>query len=164
MSVPIYKKNNMNNIFVNNDPLLTQNEYSQRMEQLRQMQDELERSRRQMTAPARTATPLWDEITREMDGMEEQEVEYMKADEDFVQSERHIMGIMQSEYLKMMRPLVEGTKEGHDALEAHLQIVKGARRRARREANKDMEQWKEYTEKYSNMTYQQYKEMKGGTK
>jgi hypothetical protein len=99
-----------------------------------------------------------------MDGMEEQEVEYMKADEDFMQSERHIMEIMQSEYLKMMRPLVEGTKEGHDALEAHLQIVKGARRRARREANKDMEQWKEYTEKYSHMTYQQYKEMKGGTK
>jgi hypothetical protein len=154
----------MNNIFVNNDPLLQQNEYAGRLEQLRQMQAELEQAKRQQVHGAPAATPIWDEISRQMEELTEAEESAIRQDREFIQSEQHIMAIVNQEYMRAMRPIVEGTKEGREALESHLALLKVIRKRAKQESARSLDEWKEYTEKYSHMTFKKYKEMKGGGK
>lgn len=154
----------MNNIYVNNDPLLSGGKFEQRLEQLRQMQDELERVRSMQAIGKQAKTPTWDEINRIMDGMTEQECEAVRTDEEFAQSEQRIMAILSREYMNMMRPIVEGTREGKEALENHLNLVKSIQKRIKQESARKFDEWREYTEKYANMTFKKYKEMKGAKK
>jgi hypothetical protein len=148
----------MNNIFVS-DPLLSQqNDYGQRIEELRKMQEELER-RTMKQQPSQS--PVWDEINRVMSDMSDREYEYLREDEEFKQSEQRIASILNEEYMKVMRPIVEGTQEGKEALENHLKLVRSIRKKAVKESDKEMGLFKEYMEKYPHMTYKEFKEMKG---
>lgn len=148
----------MNNIFVS-DPLLSQqNDYGQRIEELRKMQEELER-RTMRQQPSQS--PVWDEINRVMSDMSDREYEYLREDEEFKQSEQRIAFILNEEYMKVMRPIVEGTQEGKEALENHLKLVRSIRKKAVKESDKEMGLFKEYMEKYPHMTYKEFKEMKG---
>jgi hypothetical protein len=148
----------MNNIFVS-DPLLSQqNDYGQRIEELRKMQEELER-RTMKQQPSQS--PVWDEINRVMSDMSDREYEYLREDEGFKQSEQRIASILNEEYMKVMRPIVEGTQEGKEALENHLKLVRSIRKKAVKESDKEMGLFKEYMEKYPHMTYKEFKAMKG---
>ena len=59
-----------------------------------------------------------------------------------------------------MRPIVEGTKDGKEALESHLNLVKRLKKDAANENNKTMDLFKEYTENYPDMSYSEFLKMK----
>lgn len=122
------------------------------------MQEELER-RTMKQQPSQS--PVWDEINRVMSDMSDREYEYLREDEEFKQSEQRIASILNEEYMKVMRPIVEGTQEGKEALENHLKLVRSIRKKAVKESDKEMGLFKEYMEKYPHMTYKEFKEMKG---
>jgi len=63
-----------------------------------------------------------------------------------------------------MRPRVENTKDGKDALEKHLTLVKRLKKSAADEVNKKYSMLDEYMEKYSDMSFKDYMEMKKGGK
>ena len=75
-----------------------------------------------------------------------------------------MQNILQREYLRIMRPVVEATKDGKQALENHLTLIKRLRNYARDEVNKKYSLFDEYMEKYSDMSFAEFMEMKKGKK
>lgn len=162
----------MQNIFVGaSDPLMGGNAYQtpnidDKIDQLKQLQQQLElqkqnviRSQQQPVAH-QNPSPVWDEIDNITSAMSDREFGIMSNNEEFQSSQATIMSIMQREYMRIMRPIVENTKDGKDALDKHLILVKKLKKSAADEANKNLELFNEYTEKYSNMPYSEFLKMK----
>ena len=66
-----------------------------------------------------------------------------------------------------MRPIVEQTKDGKDALEKHLTLIKRLKKSAIQAEEKKSALWEEYITKYSNMSWNEFtamKNKKGGNK
>ena len=66
--------------------------------------------------------------------------------------------------MKALRPMVENSKEGKDALDYHLTLINRLKKSAAKEADAEMADFKEYREKYSHLTYDDYLKIKGGKK
>ncbi len=111
-----------------------------------------------------TQSPIWDEIEKLTADFSDREFAIVNQDDEFQQSQNNIMAIMQREYMRMMRPIVEGTKDGKEALENHLALIKQLKKKAAKEADRNMELFNEYTQNYSDMTYSDFLKMKSGTK
>ena len=164
----------MNNIFLGgSDPLLGQVQSNQRrsvedelariaamQQQLDQKKMEIENAKLNMNQPVQSKTPVWDEIDKIVGEMSDSEIEFVNSNADFANSNQTVMAILQREQLRMMRPLVENTKDGKEALENHLALVKRLKKEAANESDKAMNMFKEYTEKYSDMPYSEYLKMK----
>ena len=155
------------------DPLLsTQPPYSdvdnqikemQRLqEELAQKQYMLQQSKQQMQQPQqpKSQSPVWDEIDSIMQGMNDKEFELVSSNEEFQQSQQRIMGILQAMQIQMIRPHVEASKEGREALDYHLTLVKRLRNAATKEVDDEINDFKEYKEKYADMPYAEYQKMK----
>ena len=155
--------------FLANDPLLgrsaaqnvtiqdldaAQEELARKMENLRSMQ---QASRMQQE---QSKTPIWDEIDGLMSSMSEKELEFLSNAEEFQASNARVMGVLNREYLRIMRPIVEGTKDGKEALEAHLALVKKLRKDAADEVNRKYALLDEYMEKGGDMTLNEFINLK----
>lgn len=133
---------------------------SQMQQMLEQKKMEMEQSRSQITSPQQSRTPIWDEIDKLISEMSDREVEYLNGSSEFAESNQKVLAILQREQLRMMRPIVEGTKDGKEALESHLNLVKRLKKDAANENNKTMDLFKEYTENYPDMSYSEFLKMK----
>ena len=164
----------MNNIFLGgSDPLLGQVPSYQRgsvedelariaamQQQLDQKKMEIESAKLNMAQPAQSKTPVWDDIDKLISEMSDREVEYLNGSSEFAESNQKVLSILQREQLRMMRPVVEGTKDGKEALENHLTLVKRLKKEAANESNKAMDLFKEYTENYPDISYSEFLKMK----
>lgn len=163
-----------NNFFFNSDPLLGSTNYDAQYQEIERMQQMLENKKRMMQqakeqisqAPDsnQSRTPVWDEIESIISNMTDKEFEIVTNNEEFIQSQNIVMSILQSKYMQMMRPVVEGSQEGKDALEKHLTLVKRLRKYASSEVDKEISDFQEYKEKYSDMPYSEYQKMKRSSK
>jgi hypothetical protein len=162
-----------NNIFVGNaDPLLGppnnlitqqyQNEYAQRMQQLESAKQQL-MQQAPMPIPV-SKSPVWDSIDKEVDAMTSSEQAYLNDNPEYRQSAENIQNILQGEFLKIMRPIVENSPAGREALDKHLTILRRVRKDAAEQSARSMELFKEYTEKYSDMPYSEFIKMKQNKK
>ena len=163
-----------NNIFISQDPILGSRNYSQTpianefevMEkQLAAKLSELQQAKaqylqQQQPQAQQSRTPVWDEIDGIVSGLNDKEYDYVMNHPDFIEGQQQVMAILQRAYMDMMRPIVEGTKEGKEALEAHLAITKRVRKQASKEVDAKLSDFEEYTQKYAHMTYEDYLKMK----
>lgn len=160
-----------NNIFLGGgDPLLggsavTPVDYDQRIADLQQMQQRLEAQKQQQIQhrQAQSQSPVWDEIEKLTADFSDREFAIVNQDEEFQQSQQAILAILQREQMRMMRPIVEGTQDGKKALEGHLALIRQLKKKAAREADRNMELFNEYTQNYSDMSYKDFLQMKNGT-
>lgn len=113
-----------------------------------------------MVQPRQSHTPVWDEIDKIVSDMSDREIEYLNGNGEFQQSNQRVMAILQREQLRIMRPIVEGCKDGKEALDNHLALVKKLRKEAANESDKAMDLFKEYTENYPDMPYAEFLKMK----
>lgn len=114
--------------------------------------------------PQQSKTPTWDEIDKIMDGLTDSQKNFLNQNKDFVESYQDVANILQREELRIIRPLVEQTKDGKEALEKHLALIKKLKKSALQEEEQSMALWREYTTQYSHMTWQEYLDMKNGKK
>lgn len=166
-----------NNIYIGADPLLGSNaNYSidnqmQELERFKALLSQKEQTLMQLKTQmvqnseqkAVSSTPVWDDIDKEIQSMSDAEYDLVSNNQEFIDSSNAIAAIVQSAYMEMMRPIVEKSSKGKDALDNHLTLVKRLKKAASSEANKQIADFKEYTEKYSDMTYADYLKMKNGT-
>lgn len=165
-----------NNIFIGGtDPLLATSpqfnldtqmqELSQLKTLLSQKEQNLAQIKAQMSqnTQQQSRTPVWDEIDGMIQGLSDAEYEFVANSPEFIESSEKIAGLVQSAYMEMMRPVVEGSQKGKEALDKHLELVKKLKKSASAEKDKKMASFMEYTEKYSDMTYADYLKMKNGT-
>ncbi|MBR3856311.1 MAG: hypothetical protein IKM65_09185 [Bacteroidaceae bacterium] len=155
------------------DPLLGGDSYSMQMQELGKMQQNLvnrmqalQQLGEQVQQPQqpRSQTPTWDEIDRVTGSMTEKEFEIMTQNAEYQESQRAIDAITQVALMRALRPMVENLKEGKDALDYHLTLINRLKKSAAKEADAEMADFKEYREKYSHLTYDDYLKMKGGKK
>lgn len=153
------------------DPLLGGNNYSMQMQELGKMQQEyvnrlqaLQQLGEQVQQPQqpKSQTPTWDEIDRVTGAMTEKEFEIMTQNAEYQESQRAIDAVTQVALMRALRPMVENSKEGKDALDYHLTLINRLKKSAAKEADAEMADFKEYREKYSHLTYDDYLKMKGG--
>lgn len=163
-----------NNFFFNTpDPLLSPssgyNDVDSQIKEMQRLQDELaqrqvmlQQSKQHMQQPQqpRSQSPVWDEIDSIMNAMGDQEFQRVSANEEFQQSQQRIMGILQNMQIQMLRPHVEASKEGKEALDFHLTLVKRLRSAVSKEVDEEMSDFREYKERYSDMSYADYQKMK----
>ena len=153
---------------MNFDPLLgdsptyTIPQLEEEQKKIAERLDQLKRNRVQPSNQPKA--PVWDEIDNIVSGMSDQELHLMNSNEEFQESSANIQGILQREYLRIMRPIVENTKDGKDALEKHLTLIKRLRKTARDEVNRKYSIMDEYLERYSHMPFDEFMKMKRGEK
>ena len=145
------------------DPLLQERHYSlpelEREQEV--MQQKIADMKRSYQAPAQT-TPVWDEIDRITSSLTDKEFDYLQNNQEFQESSMIIQQILQREYMRIMRPIVEQTKDGKDALDKHLTLLKRIQKTAKEEANKKEALMNEYIMQYSHLTWQEFIDMKNG--
>lgn len=148
-----------------NDPLLqTRNftlpELEKEQQAIQQKMEEMKRSYSQNVQ--QPSAPVWEEIERITSSLTEKEFEYLQGNQEFQESSILIQQILNREYMRIMRPIVEGTKDGKDALDKHLTLLKRIQKSAKEEASKKEALINEYITQYSNLTWQEFMEMKSG--
>ena len=152
------------------DPLLGSSDFTAHLRELEAKQKMLEDHKRQSaqmfsqeTSPAQVSqTPIWDEVDTITGNMSESEFAEMQSNPDYQASLKELMTFVGAMQLQAIRPMVEQSKEGKAILEQHLATVKVIRKSASAKVDKQLTLFKEYTEKYSNMTYDEFLKTKGG--
>ena len=133
-------------------------------QQLDQKKLEIANARQNISGTQQTSrTPVWDEIDKIVSDLSDSDLDYLNSNEEYQKSNQVVMAILQREQLRMMRPIVEGTKDGKEALEAHLSLVKKLRKEAANESDKTMSLFEEYTEHYADKPYAEFLKMKRKT-
>lgn len=157
----------MNNYFLN-DPVLGNDSFDAKIAELQKAQQQVEMQKRmyeqhiaqQPTQQPKSQSPVWDEVDAIWDGMTDKEREIIASTEEFQESSNRITSILNEQYMAMMRPVVEQSQSGKDALDNHLSLLKRLKKSAQKEAYAEIEDFKEYKEKYSDMPYVEYQKMK----
>lgn len=179
----------MANVIIN-DPLLggAQNPYQQnmpttadqQMAYLNEMQQRLDAYRQYMQhapvpgtlppppsqpaqQPQASRSPVWDEIEKLSNDFSEDEFRIISEHPDFIESQNTITTLITREQMRMLRPMVEGTKDGKEALENHLIILKRLKKQVKAEADKRLELMTDYMTNYPDMPYTEYLKMKRDT-
>lgn len=154
------------------DPLLATRDYTAQYNAIEQMQSELEQkkaaimqARQQMEQQnqkpqQQSRTPIWDEIDSICRGMSEKEFAIVSENEEFKDSNDQIALLIQQAQLEMLRPVIEASQPGRDALERHLTLVKRLKKTASKEVDDELSEFKEYREKFAHMPYEEYLKMK----
>lgn len=106
--------------------------------------------------PQQSKTPLWDEIDKVTDSLTETQKNYLNQNKDYVDSYQEIANMLQREYLRITRPMVEQTKDGKEALEKHLTLIRRLRKNAMQAEEEKTALWNEYITNYSNMTFNDF--------
>ena len=145
------------------DPLLQQRNYS--LPELEKEQEAIQQKladMRKSYQPSQPVTPVWDEIDQITSSLTDKEFDYLQNNQEFQESSMGIQQILQREYMRIMRPIVEQTKDGKDALDKHLTLLKRIQKTAKEEANKKEALMNEYIMQYSHLTWQAFIAMKNG--
>lgn len=132
------------------DPMVQLNEWNQRYAELQKQQRNL------IMQPQQSQTPIWDEIDKVMDSLTDSQKNYLNQNKDFADSCQAVANIFQREELRIVRPLVEKTKDGKEALEKHLSLIKRLHRDAKQAEEEKTALWNEYITNYSDMTFNDF--------
>ncbi|MCM1555887.1 MAG: hypothetical protein NC048_10415 [Bacteroides sp.] len=127
---------------------------NRKMEEMRHMQ--------QASSQQPAQSLVWDEIDTISSSLSDTEFEYLANNEEFKESSATIQALLQREYMRIMRPIVESTKDGKDTLDKHLTLIKRLRKSVKEEANKKDALMNEYITKYANIPWQDFIAMKQG--
>lgn len=139
-----------------------QKELTAKQQNLQQLRQQIagEQMQQQQQQQQRSQTPVWDEINAIMEGLSDQEFNYLANNEEFQASQSEITNILQSEYLRLMRPLVEQTQAGKDALDRHLTLVKRLKKTAARAVEDELALFNEYRKNYAHISFEDFMKMK----
>lgn len=157
-----------NNVFIGNaDPLLGQPAYAAENEMEayeRQLQNTLQqiRMQKQNLNVRQNQSPVWDEIDKFVEELSDVEVEALNSSPEYQEAQNKVAAIINRENMKMLRPVVEGTPDGKEALDNLLLMAKKIKKSASEEANRNAVLMNEYMTQYSHLTWQQFIEAKQG--
>lgn len=158
------------------DPLLgVASDYSSQYKDIEQQQMLLEQRKRQLAELAEKAqaegegktasqTPIWDEVDLITANMTDAEFAEMENSDEYKASSEELMKYVGALQLKAIRPVVERSPEGRKLLEHHLATIKVLKSTASKKVEEELSTFKEYTEKYSNLTFEEYLKTKAKKK
>lgn len=161
----------LNNVFIGGgDPLLGSSSnsinadmeaYERRLQEtLSQVQAQKQMALNPQSQAQRSQSPLWDEMDNIVNDMTDMEIDVLNNDPEYQKAQNTLMGILNREYMRIMRPILEGVKDGKETLENLMSITKRVKKSASEEANKNIALFNEYTSKYADMPYAEFLKLK----
>lgn len=135
----------MYNVFLNNDPTLRNTNFAKSIEEqmnnLRQLEAQFQQYQQQQP---QSSAPLWTEIDSIVDSLTDDEKQLLADNDEFIESNNAVLAVIQQEYMRIMKPIVENSAQGHEALQNHLSIVKRLARKAKEQSAAELKEFREY--------------------
>ena len=135
----------MYNVFLNNDPTLRSTNFAKSIEEqmnnLRQLEAQFQQY--QQSLPQNSA-PIWTEIDSIVDSLTDDEKQLLADNDEFIESNNAVLAVIQQEYMRIMKPIVENSAQGHEALQNHLSIVKRLAKKAKEQSAAELKEFREY--------------------
>lgn len=122
----------------------------QQMEQMKQRQNAI--NMQVQVSP----TPLWDEIDKVEDTLTDGQRQILMQNQDYVDSLQLVSKMVRDEELRIIRPRIERTDQGKDALKRHLSIVTKLKREIAKEAERQNDLVTDFIKNYPGKTWEEY--------
>lgn len=151
-----------NNFFLGgNDPLLTSpNQYSFHSaeaqlsalkEQEKRLMEQLQQSHQPQPQPQpQNSSPIWDEIDKEFDGLTSMQQKALTENDDYREAYSAVQEILNREFLRIMRPIVENTPDGQKALSRQLSVIKKEKRFIIEDTERRLKEFEEWQREQAN--------------
>lgn len=150
----------------NNDPLIGGNqtfqtpisiaELERHQDAINRRVEEMRRIQESVPQQQQAKTPVWDEIDSICSGLTDHEFSYLAENDEFKESSAVIQGILQREYMRIMRPIVEATRDGRDALDKHLTLIKRLRKTVKEQSEQRDALINEYINNHSDISFNDF--------
>ena len=153
-----------------NSPLLDMGNNQQQPQmmdaELQKIYEAIQQKRASINMQAQQSpTPLWDEIDKIEDGLTGAQRQYLMQNQEYVDSLQYITKLIQDEELRIIRPRIENTQQGQDALKKHLSLMQHLKKEATQVEEQKNALRDEYFEHYADkMNYAEFIAMKQGKK
>lgn len=143
-----------------NDPLLNydaaQNIQSDADSIIRQI-EELKRKRQAISMQAQvSSTPLFDEIDKIEDSFTDTQKQFLMQNQEYVESLQYVSKLVQDEELRIIRPRIESTQQGQEALKKHLSLMQRLRKEVAQAEEQKSAMLNDYMTNHSDKTWQEY--------
>lgn len=151
-----------NNFFLGgNDPLLSNpNQYGYGnaeaqlnvlREQERRLMEQLQQGQQQQQQrPAQNASPVWDEIDKEFDSLTTMQQKALTENDDYRDAYAAVQEILNREFLRIMRPIVENTPDGQKALMRQLSVIKKEKKFIVEDTERKLKEFEEWQREQAN--------------
>lgn len=151
-----------NNFFLGgNDPLLSNpNQYGYGnaeaqlnvlREQERRLMEQLQQGQQgQQQRPAQNASPVWDEIDKEFDSLTTMQQKALTENDDYRDAYAAVQEILNREFLRIMRPIVENTPDGQKALMRQLSVIKKEKKFIVEDTERKLKEFEEWQRDQAN--------------
>lgn len=145
----------MNNIFLGGT-----NSYDDEMNRMKQLNEELARRKSELSSHTERQSE-WDKIDSLADSMTEAEKQMMAECKEFVESDNKLSTMMQSAYMSMVRPIVEQSEEGREALRKHYNIMKESLTKVRKKRDEDMDALRRWATEHPDKSFNEFRMSEG---
>lgn len=148
----------MNNIFLGNDPLLTNKDYISRLEQELSQQKSLYNKMNEQYAPI----DYYGKMEEAFSKLSPQEQAEINNDEEYVHYMTLLNGFISQETINMIRNTLNTSERSKNVLKCLVEAIDKFHLRKTDENTRMINDFQDYMSNYSNMTYSDYLEMKKG--
>lgn len=145
----------MNNIFLNNDPLL----YSSKTSQDYPPQIPMEYYRMREQIPVKD---YLGDLDKELKSLDQQILESLNENSKFVQLNQSLQATVQDEMLSLVRNKLNVNPGVVDNIKQQLDIINETRNRTKEVERQNMYELNDYMQNYSHLTFDEYRKLKNG--
>ena len=100
-----------------------------------------------------------DKIEDNLTGAQRQ---YLMNNQEYVESLQYVSKLVQDEELRIIRPRIESTQQGQEALKKHLSLMQKLKKEIVQAEDQKSAMLNDYMTNHSDKTWQQYLAMKQG--
>lgn len=105
-------------------------------------------------------TPLWDEIDKIEDSLSSVQKEHLMQNAEYVDSLQYVTKLVQDEELRIIRPRIESSKMGQEALQRHLTLMRRLKKEVAQAEEQRSAMLDDYMRNHSDLTWNEYVAMK----
>ena len=145
----------MNNIFLGGS-----NSYDDEMNRMKQLNEELARRKQELSSHNERQSE-WDKIDSLADSMTDAEKQMMSECKEFVESDNKLSAMMQSAYMSLVKPIIEQSEEGRDALRKHYNIMKESLTKVRKKRDEDMDALRRSATEHPDKSFSEFRMSEG---
>lgn len=109
-----------------------------------------------------SSTPLFDEIDKIEDSFTDAQKQYLAQNREYVESYNYVSKMVQDEELRIIRPRIEATEQGKEALKHHLSIVTKLKKEMARETEQQNALVADFIKNYPGKTWEEYLAIRSG--
>lgn len=155
-----------NNFFLSQDPLLFQNPYSQRFSEDKQSDAQMRQRltdaylQYKNTQDELNANDYIGELDSTMTNLPENVVEKLSANEEYLELNRQLQGIIQKEIMASVKWRINTNPSAVRMARRQKDIIDSAVKEAENEEKQNISELNDYMKNYADMTFNEYRQAK----